>query len=401
MVPRASPLHGSGDPLENVEDSSLFGSLRRHWPVVALAAGSVALAVGFYLEHVRGNPLAGVGGLEPVDWLLALALLVGTTLLVSLARRPARTRVYARRIRQRPAAMGSTAVVGAFLTVGLLGPAFVTEPAEIDFARAYLPPVWATVGTEHLIGPCLGEVTDGRCHGTWRYPFGTSRAGQDLFSFVVLGTRTALEVALVTALVVVPVGVGVGLVSGVVGGRVDAVLMGVAEVLGTLPAVIVYILFWNWNAEYRLLVLILVFGLVNWGGLARAVRNETLALRERSFVAAARAAGASRWHVARRHLLPNVTRPVFSTLALQVPLVVAVEAALSFVVLPVQGGEGTLGDPTVVSWGQLLYTGVRVDGLVPAWWLTAVPTVVLVLTVLSLAAFWRSMSDVFAPVRRD
>jgi peptide/nickel transport system permease protein len=157
--------------------------------------------------------------------------------------------------------MGSTAVVAAFLTVGLLGPAFVTEPAEIDFARAYLPPVWATVGTEHLIGPCLGEVTDGRCHGTWRYPFGTSWAGQDLFSFVVLGTRTALEVALVTALVVVPVGVGVGLVSGVVGGRVD--------------------------------------------------------------------------------------------------------------------------------------------GLVPARWLTAVPTVVLVLTVLSLAAFWRSMSDIFAPVRRD
>jgi peptide/nickel transport system permease protein len=89
---------------------------------------------------------------------------------------------------------------------------------------------------------------------------------------------------------------------------------------------------------------------------------------------------------------------VFSTLALQVPLLVATEAALSFVVLPSPMGEGTLGDPTVISWGQLIYVGVRVDGLVPAWWVTVVPTLALVLATLSLAAFWRALSDVVAPV---
>lgn len=394
-----SESFAGGDPLEDLGDRSLRHTLSRYWTVVAFLVGSCALAAGFYVEHVRGTQIPGVGGLEPVDWLLALSLLVGVTLLASLAHRPARARIYARRIRERPAAMASSAAVGAFLLVGLFGPLFVSEPTEIVFDRAYLPPVGATVDTQYLIGPCLGEVTNGRCHGTLQYPLGTDRAGQDLLAFVLLGTRTALEIALVTALVMVPVGVGVGLVSGVVGGRVDAVLMRFAEILGTLPAVIVYILFWQWNVEYRLLVLILAFALVNWGGLARAVRNETLDLRERSFVRAARAAGASRLHVARRHLLPNLSRPILSTLALQIPLLVAVETGLSFVFLEVGGEKATLGDPTVVSWGQVLYRGIRVDGLVPAWWIAAMPTVALVLTTFSLAVFWRSLSDVFDPIQ--
>ncbi|MFB6296511.1 MAG: ABC transporter permease [Halobacteriales archaeon] len=398
MAPESDALLEDGDPLEGVENTSLGDTLGRNWPAVVFTIGSCALAAGFHYEHVRGTPVPGLGDLEPVDWLLAVALLAGGAMLMSVARRPDSARIYLRRLRNRPTAMVSALVVGVFLLVGLVGPAFVSEPTEIRFSRAYLPPVWTTVDTQHLIGPCLGEVTDGACHGTWAHPFGTDRAGQDLFAFVVLGTRTAVEIALVTTLVMVPVGVGVGLLSGVVGGRVDAALMRLAEVLGTLPAVIVYILFWSWNAKYRLLVLILAFGLVNWGGLARAVRNETLDLREQGFVQAARAAGASRWHVARYHLLPNVGRPVLSTLALQVPLLVAVEAALSFVQLPVTQGVATLGDPSVVSWGQVIYRGVRVDGLVPAWWITVVPTLVLIVTMLSLATFSRSLSDVFAPV---
>jgi peptide/nickel transport system permease protein len=395
----SDPFVGETGPLDDVGDPSIRQTLARYWPLTVFLVGSCCLVAGFYFEHVRGMGIPGVRGLEPVDWLLALSLLVGATLLASLARRPTRVRLYARRIRERPAAMASGVAVGFFLLVGLFGPVFVSEPTEIVFDRAYLPPVGATIDTQHLIGPCLGEVTNGRCHGTLQYPLGTDRAGQDLLAFVVLGTRTALEIALVTALVMVPVGVGVGLVSGVVGGRVDAVLMRLAEILGTLPAVIVYILFWQWNVEYRLLVLILAFALVSWGGLARAVRNETLDLRDRSFVRAARVAGASRWHVARRHLLPNLSRPILSTLALQIPLLVAVEVALSFVFLEVAGEQATLGDPTVVSWGQVLYRGIRIDGLVPAWWIATMPALALVLTTLSLAVFWRSLSDVFDPIR--
>ena len=399
MTDSPGPFAGDGDALQTVQGRTVSGALRRQWPTGGVALGSLALLAGFYWEHVRGNSLPGIAGMEPVDWLLGLAILVGVAMVTSLARRPRLARRYTGRLRERPIALVSTVATAVLLVVGLFGPVFVSEPADIVFSRAWLPPVGATVDTQFLNGPCPGPVVDGRCRGTLRYPLGTTRAGKSLLPFVVLGARTAVEIAAVTALVLVPIGVGVGLVSGVVGGRTDAVLMRVADVLGTLPALVVYILFWEWNAEYRLLVLILAFGLVNWGGLARSVRNETLELRERPFVQAARLSGASRLSVARRHLLPNVSRQVFSTLALQVPLLVATEAALSFVVLPSPMGEGTLGDPTVISWGQIIYVGVRTDGLVPAWWVTVVPTLTLVLATLSLAAFWRSLSDVVAPVR--
>lgn len=387
------------DPLQTVQGRTVRGTIRRNWPAAGATVCIVTLLAGFYHEHVRGRPVPFLEGMDPIDWLLGISLVVGAALVASLARRPARSRVYARRLRERPVALASLAATGSLFVVGLVGPVFVSEPTEIVFSRAWVPPVGATVDTQFLTGQCPGPVTDGRCRGTLEYPLGTTRDGRSLFPLVVLGARTAIEIAAVTTLVLVPVGVVVGLVSGTVGGRIDAVLMRVAEVFATVPAVVVYLLFWTWSAEYRLLALVLAFGLVNWGALARAVRNETLELRERSFVRAARLAGATRWGLVRRHFLPNVSRQVLSTLALQVPLLVATEAALSFVVLPVEGGEGTLGDPTVVSWGQLIYVGVRVDGLVPAWWITFFPTAALVLATLSLALTLRSLTDVFAPVR--
>jgi len=399
MADRPGPFADDGDALQTVQGRTVSGTLRRQWPSTGALFGGVVLLAGFYWEHVQGRSVPGVSGMDPVDWLLGLAVLAGAAMVASLARRPRRARLYVRRIRERPLALLSATATTILLVVGLVGPVFVSEPTEIAFTRAWLPPVGATVDTQFLTGPCPGQVVDGRCRGTLRYPLGTTRAGRSVLPFVVLGARTVVEIAAVSALVLVPLGVGVGLVSGVVGGRTDAVLMRVADVLATLPAVLVYLLFWQWNAEYRLLALILAFGLVNWGSLARSVRNQTLELEERPFVRAARLSGASRLTVARRHLLPNVSRQVFSTLALQIPLLVATEAALSFVVLPSEFGAGTLGDPTVVSWGQLIYVGVRSDGLVPAWWVTVVPTAALVLATLSLAAFFRSSSDIFAPVR--
>jgi peptide/nickel transport system permease protein len=399
MTEDPGPFAGDGDALQTVQGRTARGTVRRRWPVVGTVLGTVGLLAGFYLEHVRGRSLPFVTGMEPVDWLLAFALLVGAAMIASLLRRPQRVRLYLRRVRERPAALLSLTATASLLALGLVGPLFVSEPTDIVFSRAYLPPVGATVDTQYLTGSCLGPVTDGRCQGTLRYPFGTTRAGRPLLPFVVLGARTVLEIIAVTTLVLVPLGVGVGLFAGVAGGRTDAVLMVVADVFATLPAVLVYILFWRWNAEYRLMVLILAFGLVNWGGLARSVRNQTVKLRDRAFVRAARLSGAGRLTVAWRHLLPNVSRQVFSTLALQVPLLVVTEAALSFIVLPSSFGEGTLGDPTVVSWGQLLYIGIREEGLFPAWWITTIPTAALVLATLSLAVFWRSLSDVFDPTR--
>ena len=179
--------------------------------------------------------------------------------------------------------------------------------------------------------------------------------------------------------------------------------MQVAQVSGTLPAFIIYVLFWGWNADYRLLVMVLVFGLTSWGGLARLVRNEALQVRERPYVRAARATGASRLDVLRRHLLPNISRSVVTNVTLQIPLLVVTEAAISYIVVdsPVSGFGPprplTLGDPTVVSWGQTISLGTTEAGLAPGWWVAVVPGVSLVATVLAFALFGRVLGDVLDP----
>lgn len=133
----------------------------------------------------------------------------------------------------------------------------------------------------------------------------------------------------------------------------------------------------------RLLVLIAVFGLASWGGLARLVRNEALQRREELYVKAAELGGADRSQIARWHLLPNVSGSIRTNATLQIPMLILTEAAVSFVVLPVATGSATLGDPTVVSWRQLIYHGTKDVGIDPRWWITVVPAAALVATVLA------------------
>ncbi len=175
--------------------------------------------------------------------------------------------------------------------------------------------------------------------------------------------------------------------------------MRAAGVSQTVPAIIVYLLFSWWNAEYRLLVLILVFGATNWGGLARLVRNEALQSRDCPFVKAARATGASNLDVMRQHLLPNIAQPVLTNVTLQIPLLVMTEAALSFIVLrsPFDGEMVTLGDPTVVSWGQTISLGTAKGGMAPEWWVAAIPGALLVGTMLTFALLGRTLGEAVTP----
>ncbi|WP_435175771.1 ABC transporter permease [Halorussus sp. AFM4] len=365
--------------------------------VRAFLAGLGLLAAGF-LYDAGGNSLPLVAALEPLDWLLAVSLVaVGSFVAVPLARNPGMTRRYWKRLRSHPLGVASLAYILLFAAVGLVGPLFVTEPTRWVLSRSYQPPVGLSVDTRWLLGSCVGPVVDGRCQGTWRFPLGTTHLGKDMLPFVVLGARTSLQVALVSATIIVPTGVGVGLVAAYAGGRTDAVLMRVAEVLQTVPAIFVYLLFWQWNREYRLLAMIAVFGMASWGGLARLVRNEVLQRRESLFVKAAWTAGADGRQVMRWHLLPNISGPVLTNVTLQIPLLIVTEAALSFIIF--RPHERTLGDPTVVSWGQTIFYGVRVADVHPGWWITAIPGVLLVLTVLSFNLFGRALSDVLDPRR--
>lgn len=190
---------------------------------------------------------------------------------------------------------------------------------------------------------------------------------RDIFSTLVYGTRVSLIVGVLSALFGTLIGLFLGLVSGYMGGIIDEAIMRVADlflVIPTLPLFIVlvvalkvvygFVSLWN---------IILVLTLFGWMGFARTVRSMVLSLRERAFVEAAKASGANSMYIINHHVLPNVFALVYITLATSVPGAIVTEASLSWL---------GLGDPTVASWGKLLYdfesSGVAITrGLTEYW----------------------------------
>lgn len=204
------------------------------------------------------------------------------------------------------------------------------------------------------------------------HPLGTDGLGRDLLSGVIHGTRTSLQVAAGAAVLVLVLGLLVGAVSGYVGGRGDDLLMRGTEFVQVLPrfflALVVIALF-----GAGLDRLILVLGLTSWPLLARVVRAEVLALKEREFVAAARADGATGPQIVVRELLPSVLPVSVVYVGLVVAQVLLVEASLGFL---------GLGDPNRISLGFLASQAQQY--LRVAWWLSVFPGSAIVLIVLGL-----------------
>ncbi len=204
------------------------------------------------------------------------------------------------------------------------------------------------------------------------FPMGTDALGRDAFSGVLHGLRTTLFVAGGVAAIVVVVGMSVGLAAGYRAGWLDQVLMRSTEFVQVLPrfflAIVVIAMF---GPGLRQLVLVL--GLSSWPLLARVVRAETLSLREREFIEAARADGSSPLRIILRELLPNVVPSAVVVVGLLVAQVMLIEASLGFL---------GLGDPNVVSLGSLASEGQ--DFIRVAWWLAFFPGLAIVVAVLGL-----------------
>jgi peptide/nickel transport system permease protein len=370
------------------------GRFRPRAPTLVFLAGVVAIAAAFAVDALlvpRGRPTvpAPVGyDLAPADGLFAVALLALCRYgLYPLAANPRATRRYWRGFREHRVAVPSLWFLTAVFAVGLLGPLAVAKP-DLNVAAAYQPPVFATAPTT-VTGPCVGPVGDGVCHGTWRYPLGTTGDGKGIFRSLVYGTRVSLQVGLVTALIVVVVGTAVGTAAAYAGGLVDSVLMRYVDVQMTFPTFFLYLLLLYLYGG-SLFLLIVIFGLTSWGGTARLVRSEALQRREEGYVEAARAAGANRLRVIRRHVLPNVSNTVITNATLLVPQLILFEATFSFL---------GLGDTSVPSWGRLIAAG-RGD-LASAPWIATVPGLVLFATVLALNFVGDALRDALDPRLRS
>jgi len=191
---------------------------------------------------------------------------------------------------------------------------------------------------------------------------------RDIWSTLIYGARVSLIVGVLTAIFSTLIGLFLGLVAGYMGGLVDETIMRVADlflVIPTLPLFIIMVVALSMVTRGMVSIwnIILVLTLFGWMGFARSVRSMVLSLRERTFIEAARASGASSFYVINRHVLPNVFALVYVTLATAVPGAIVTEASLSWL---------GLGDPLVPSWGKLLYdfesSGVAVTrGLTDYW----------------------------------
>jgi len=295
-----------------------------------------------------------------------------------LGQRPASASLWAeawRRFQRHRLAYWSLWVLGLLVLAVLVGPlVYKVGINDIDFQARLAPP-------------------------SWKHPLGTDDLGRDLLARVLYGGRISLAVGLASMVVAIVVGVAVGAISGISRGWVDAALMWVTDLflsLPQLPMLLVLIFFFRdglkavVGPEVGIFVLIvLVIGGFRWMPAARVVRAQFFSLREKEFVEAARALGASTPRVVARHILPNSLGPVIVAATIDVAAAIILESTLSFL--------GLGFPPDIPTWGRLLFDAKDYLDIAMHW--SLFPGLAIFITVLSISFIGDGLRDALDPRR--
>ena len=275
-------------------------------------------------------------------------------------------------------------VIAALMVFGALLAPWIAphnpfDLASLDLNDSLLPPAWSEQGLP-------------------KYLLGTDDQGRDVLSTILYGSRISLLVGFSSVLLAMFLGVGLGLLSGFVGGRLDAIIMRIADVQLSFPAILIALLidgvarvvFADQGHGDRVAILVLIgsISLANWVSYARTVRGSTLVEKNKEYVQAARVIGVPSIAIMLRHVLPNVTGPVLVIATINIATAIITEATLSFLGVGVPPTTPSLG--TMINNGNnFLYSG--------EWWLVVFPGLALVLLCMSVNLLGDWLRDALNP----
>jgi len=266
------------------------------------------------------------------------------------------------------------------------------------FVAIFAPLIVSVLG---LPGPYVQNLSLTNAFGapsgpSWAHPMGVDKLGQDVMSRVIYGTRVSLEVAIIGTGIATFIGVTVGVLAGFYRGWVDTVLSRALDVVLSIPLLLLGLgigaacsvkgcLGGVVQPGLSTIIFLIAFG--TWPFIARIVRGLVLSLREREFVEASRALGASNTRIMFREILPNLTAPIIVYASLLIPINILIEAALSYLGVGIR--------PPTASWGQMIADATEIFNT--AWWYMVFPGVALLLTVLAFNLVGDGLLDALNP----
>jgi peptide/nickel transport system permease protein len=223
---------------------------------------------------------------------------------------------------------------------------------------------------------------------SFRHWLGTDFMGRDLLSQLLAGARVAFLVGVSAAFMSIVLGTAIGMIAGYMGRFVDTILMRLADMIMVMPTMLVVLMLAALFGKLTIWTIVLIIALFRWPGVSRVIRAQTLSLKHRPFIEAARVAGASHTRIIFRHIMPNVLPLSFLYMTFRVTSAIIIEAALAFL---------GFGDPSTVSWGMMLQWVWKTGHMFNApYWLLP-PGICISLITLAFYMLGRAMDEVLDP----